>query len=256
MEVERSDLYVDTFLLQEARETLIPIAKQDDTTRAWFATMKGKEKFVKWFSASLHKRAATEIGISGKRLHPAIIPLERIVQCEDGTLLLYPRVTGITLSALEQRQRFYALPTAEKCKALLTIFDAWAAICDAGWVLRDVYEGNVMYDFDTRKVYVYDFDLCERGTTYRLEMERNYGSSRLMAPEEWGIGNQIDQRTNVFNLARIAQLAFSDSHVANLVPIFAKATAPDPNNRYSTVQEFVTVFQPVALANQDDTTQS
>jgi serine/threonine-protein kinase len=171
------------------------------------------------------------------------VPLRRVVRCADGTLLIYDHAEGETLTGLEARSRFYALPAEEKRAALETLFDALAAVCDAGWVFVDVYEGNIMYDYAARRFHVFDFDLCEPGDGFILAMERNYGSSRLMAPEEFEKGAWIDQRTNVFNLGRIATLALKDEPLPpGLAAVLATATQLERTHRHATVREFASAF--------------
>ena len=113
---------------------------------------------------------------------------------------------------------------------------ACAAITEAGWLLVDLYEGNLIYDFESHQLWCFDWDLCVKAESYSLSMDRNWGSSRLMAPEEFVRGATMDQRTNVFNLGRIAILALGDSD-----PLI-QATDPNPENRFPTVRAFVDAF--------------
>jgi serine/threonine-protein kinase len=243
-----TDRAAEAFLWGEADAPPTEIAKGNAEARAWLATLAGVEAFVKFVRATLYEsRATKEIAIAGGQLHPAIVPLRRVVRCADGALLIYDRAEGETLAGPDARARFYALPPAEKLAALRTLFDALAAICDAGWVLVDVYEGNVMYDYAARRLHLFDFDLCEKGDGFALTMERNYGSSRLMAPEEFQRGALIDQRTNVFNLGRIATLALGDKLLLpDLTGVLATATQTERLNRYATVRQFASTFAEVA----------
>jgi serine/threonine-protein kinase len=234
----------ETFLKRIADPLPTEIAKGNAETRAWLAVLGGAGAFVKFVPTSLYaSRTTKEIAIAGGQLHPAIVSLRRVIRCADGMLLIYDRVDGETLTGPEARSRFYALPVEEKRAALRTLFDALAAVCDAGWVLVDVYEGNVMYDYATRLLHVFDFDLCEPGDGFLLAMERNYGSSRLMAPEEFEKGAWIDQRTNVFNLGHIATLALKDEPLPpGLATVLARATNPERTHRHATVRAFTSAF--------------
>jgi serine/threonine-protein kinase len=245
---KETDRAAEAFLWGEADVPPTEIAKGNAETRAWLATLAGEEVFVKSVPAALYEaRATKEIAIAGGQRHPAIVPLRRVVRCADGALLIYDRAEGETLAGPEARARFYSLPTAEKLTALRTLFNALAAVCDSGWVLVDVYEGNVMYDYAARRIHVFDFDLCEKGGGFALSMERNYGSSRLMAPEEFQKGAWIDQRTNVFNLGRIATLALGDKPLLpELTGVLATATQTERLNRYATVRQFASTFAEVA----------
>lgn len=213
--------------LKERLPGLTPLEKQDSATRAW----RTESLFVKFFPYAIQERAAVEAEISSAGLHSSIVPSLLMTGCDDGIVLAYPWVQGITLGTPEAREKFYALPEQEKRLAIDTLVDVCAAITEAGWLLVDLYEGNLIYDFDQKHLWCFDWDLCVKAESYVLEMERNWGSSRLMAPEEFVQGATIDQRTNVFNIARIAQLALGDSEA------LTRATDPNLENRFATVRE-------------------
>jgi serine/threonine-protein kinase len=212
--------------LRERLPGLTALEKSDLATRAW----RTENLFVKFFPYALQGRATVEAEISSAGLHPHIIPSLLMTGCDDGIVLAYPWVQGVTLGTPEARERFYALPDVEKRAAIATLFDVCAALADAGWLLVDLYEGNLIYDFENRQLWCFDWDLCVKAESYVLAMDRNWGSSRLMAPEEFVRGATIDPRTNVFNLGRIAQLALGEDD------ILSRATHPDPAQRYPTVR--------------------
>lgn len=249
-----TDLPVAEFLARAAGDPTDPpreIVKECKLTRAWFVTLDGASMFGKW---TTHERypflLAKDEAICAQNLHPAIVPLIRKVTTDDGVLLLFERAPGVTLYADENRDRFFALPVAEKLTVWKIILDALAAIVDAGWILVDFYEGNVLYDFTTARVTLFDFEAYEPGDGFTLTRERNYGSARSMAPEEFVRGARIDQRTNVFNLGRFAIQALS-GHGENtdwrarfqgntaLADVLARATRPEPAHRHPSVRAFV-----------------
>lgn len=223
------------------------IAKQTQATRAWFATVDEHDVFIKWYPPELRLSwARIEIAIAGANLHPAIVPLRQRVACSDGVLLLYSRVQGQSLDPQETRARFGTLPLAERAAAVLDISEALAAVCDAGFVIVDWYEGNMIYDFEARRMWLFDWELCREGGSFLLEMDSNYGSSKLMAPEEFVRGSQIDQVTMVFNLGRYALLTLPEL-AEPLAPILARATYPARSGRYRTAREFVAALSDANL---------
>lgn len=152
--------------------------------------------------------------------------------------MFYERVPGDNLGPQDIRARFQKLPVGERAGAVLTISEALAAICDAGFMVVDWYEGNMIYDFEARLLWLSDWELCRRGDSFLLEMDSNYGPSRLMAPEEFVRGSCPDQRTLVFNLGRYALLTPPEI-AGQIAPFLARATYPAPAGRYSTLREFV-----------------
>ncbi len=216
--------------LQEKLPGLIPLQKTDTSTRAW----RTESLFVKFFPFALQERAAVEAEISSAGLHPNIIPSLLMTGCDNGIVLAYSWVSGTALGTTEAREKFYALPEPEKWAALHTIFSVCTAISEAGWILVDLYEGNIIYDFENKQLWCFDWDLCVKSESYILEKDRNWGSSRLMAPEEFVRGDRIDVRTNVFNLGRIAQLALGKTDDA-----LTRATDPDPEKRFPSIRELL-----------------
>jgi serine/threonine-protein kinase len=231
------------WLAENCLGTPLEIDKSSRDTRAWFATIDGSEVFVKWYPLRLRGTwTRIEATISGGNLHPAIIPLRQRVDCDDGTLLIYDRVGGENLGPQEARARFHALPLAERGAAVLVISEALAAICGAGFMVVDWYEGNMLYDFEARQVWLFDWELCRDSGSFVLDMDFNYGSSRLMAPEEFVRGSRLDQVTLVFNLGRYALLTLPEL-AEPLAPVLARATYPARAGRYGSAREFVTALK-------------
>ena len=95
----------------------------------------------------------------------------------------------------------------------------------------------MIYDFTAQCIHLFDWELCRPGNGFVLEMDSNYGSSRLMAPEEFVRGSWLDQRTLVFNLGRYALTTLPEL-ADPLAPVLARATYPARSKRYATLSEF------------------
>lgn len=225
------------------------LTKPNPDSRAWFLS----GYFLKWAPAEAYPTTlARDVAICRTPPHLAIIPILHKITTADGTLLIYPKIEGVALSTPERRQRFFALPVPEKLRALQTIFAALSAVVAQGWVMHDFYEGNVIYNFDTRTSYLFDFEFFMPGDSYILQADRAYGSARLMAPEEFSRGAVIDQASNVYTLGRYAICALSLDHgerwadgfqgSPDLAEVLRKATQPDRAERYQTVQAFLEAF--------------
>jgi len=218
------------------------VEKVTTDTGAWFATLDGRELFLKFFPQSLvNTRTATEIAIAGANLHPAVASLRQNIPLADGALLVYDRVSGKNLGPMDVRKRFQLLPLAERTQAVATIFEVLAAVCEAGFMMVDWHEGNMIYDFDRRQIWLFDWELCRKGSGFTLEMDNNYGSSRLMAPEEFLRGSFLDERTLVFNLGRYALITVPEL-AEPLAPVLARATHPARAERFATIREFAKAF--------------
>ena len=127
--------------------------------------------------------------------HGAIVPLVGVVHASDGLAIVHPwrggevlndRFAPGALAATDPNSafaRFRALPLAELLAATEAVFDADVAVARAGFVAVDFYDGAFMYDFATRAINLVDLDSYR--PPYTLDRERQFGSSRFMAPEEW-----------------------------------------------------------------------
>jgi serine/threonine-protein kinase len=219
------------------------LAKDVPDTRAWFASLDGRDVFAKAYPSTLREDwAGVERAIAGAGLHPAIVPLRRVVRCRDGVLHLYDRVSGENLGSQASRKRILTVPLHRRLDALDAIAGALAAIVAAGFVVVDWHEGNMLYDFQTHRVWLFDWELCRPGASFVLEMDENYGTSRLMAPEEFVRGSVIDERTLVLNVGRYMLLTVPELAEAT-ADVLAMATHPDRRKRYPSVAELRTAFR-------------
>ncbi|HEX4197816.1 MAG TPA: hypothetical protein VHZ26_10270 [Caulobacteraceae bacterium] len=149
--------------------------------------------------------------------HRALAPFKGVVQSAWGPMLVYDWVEGELIRTPEAQrgdpasafQRFRSLPPDEISAAIDTILDLHVALCGAGWVACDFYDGSLMYDFARRTIRVIDLDSYHVGP-FTNEMGRMFGSTRFMAPEEFELGARIDQRTTVFNLGRAMAVLLGD----------------------------------------------
>jgi serine/threonine-protein kinase len=75
-------------------------------------------------------------------------------------------------------------------------------------VAVDFYDGCLIYDFARRTIRLCDLDSYRPGP-YVLDRDRQYGSTRFMAPEEFAKGATVDERSTVFTLGRAAFVLLS-----------------------------------------------
>jgi serine/threonine-protein kinase len=235
----------DDILRELAGSTLRPVEKTNLDSRAWLARIDGRDVFLKFYAAAHtdDPRVDAEVSIAGGNLHPSVVPLWRVIGCADGTLLVYDCVDGENLGDSDTRKRFHRLPLAERRGVVRVVVESLAAVCDAGFTVVDWYWGNMLYDFDRRRIWLFDWELCRRGDGFILEMDENYGTSRLMAPEEFRRGSRLDQRTLVFNLGRYALLTLPElAECEAAAPVLARATYPSRGGRYDTVRAFLNAW--------------
>ena len=147
-------------------------------------------------------------------------------------------------------QRFLTLPAEEIAAVIAELIDAHVAVAAAGFVPVDLYDGCILYDFEARRLSLVDLDHYRPGP-YVLDVDRQIGSTSVMAPEELRRGATIDERSMVFTLGRFAlvylgcarheppsRAQFRGTNAQWDVAL--AATRPAPDERIQTVAELAT----------------
>ena len=266
-EVASIDVAIESYLGQVG-EVFQAFRQQDSGTvsygvlvggRRWFVKESGNPSIVESLRRALHLHTMVQ--------HPALPRLHNSSRTPGGLALVYEWVPGEVLYdprfTREQRRwdpahphvRFRSLPVGEILDALDTIFDVHVLLSDAGFVASDFYDGCIIYDFGGRLVFLCDLDEYRHGP-FVLDMDRNYGSTRFMAPEEYRRGSTLDQVTNVFSLARAATVLLGDGTESldawrgsdALREVVVRATKAERSQRHQSVREFVEEWREVVVA--------
>jgi serine/threonine-protein kinase len=193
-------------------------------------------------------RNAVEVARSCE--HPAMPRLRNVVETPLGPALVYDAVPGeLVHTPRPQRddpasayQRFAHAPAATLLGVLDTLVDVHVALAAAGWVACDLYDGSLIVDLPTARLWVVDIDGYHRGP-FTNQMGRMFGASRFMAPEEHELGATVDERTTVFTLGRLAwhfgtRLTERDKDFCGppaLAGVVRRACRPAPDERYADV---------------------
>ena len=226
----------------------------------------GRRWFVKWATdPEAVSRLECAVRFHTVISHPAIAALRGWFTFPSGLALVHDWVTGevlndpLALGGLPRQDprsaftRFRGLGLRETLAAISTIFDVHLAAARRGFVAVDFYDGCLIYDFARRAVRLCDLDSYRPGP-YILDRDRQYGSTRFMAPEEFRRGAQIDQRTTVFTLGRAAFVLLSDGPRGEqarslwrgsdpLYQVAQTATHADPARRYRSVADLCRAWQ-------------
>lgn len=195
--------------------------------------------------------------------HPALPALLNVIESPAGPALVYEAATGDLVGVPgEERgnpaspyQRFAHLQAPILLGLFDTLIDLHVALAAAGWVAGDLYDGCLMVDFRTPGLRVIDLDSYRQGATTN-EMGRMFGSTRFMAPEEFKLGAQLDERTTVFTLGRIVwhfatrltenRAEFCGSK--RLAEELERACQPSPTDRHASVADFANSWFAARLA--------
>ncbi|MET8075743.1 serine/threonine protein kinase [Streptomyces sp. NPDC005303] len=214
----------------------------------------GSRWFVKEATTDRAQRSLDRAwAFHGTVRHPAIVPqVHRIAVGVRRTAVVMPWHDGEILYDPTARARFRALPLARVHHALDRVLDAHLAVETAGQVAVDLYDGAFLYDFDAHELRLIDLDDYRPGP-FVLAEDRLPGSTRFMAPEEWRRGATIDTRTTVHVLGRTARLLLDAGPgedafrgTAAQLAVVARATRPEPGERFGGVRELVEAWRAVS----------
>jgi len=176
----------------------------------------------------------------------------------DGIVIIHDWVPGSVLyspdadrNAPESAyQRFMRLPFREKVMAYNRILEFFVELENLDIIVEDFYDGCIIYDFDNKKPYLCDLDHIHSGE-YPLTKDRQYGSTRFMAPEEFEKGSIIDKRTNVYTMGAAGFVLLNSNRREKsdwnrseiLFKILYKATSQEKNNRFQSINEMHKTWQ-------------
>ena len=219
-------------------------------TQRWFIKHGNTPQTITWLKQAVRFNDAVQ--------HEALPQLYNAFDTPEGFALVYNWVDGEGLRPEREldpgethpRDRFCALPAVEIIDALNVIYDVHVLIEKRGFIAEDFYDGSIIYDFEKKRVHLFDFDFYHPGP-FINDRGRLYGSSRFMAPEEFQKGERIDERTNVFMLGRTAFVLLANNSDSQddwkgndaLWHVAKKATNADKQLRCQSVQEFVSAWQ-------------
>ena len=177
----------------------------------------------------------------------------RLVNLEDGSLMEHDWVPGRVLrspeedwnSASSTYQQFMQLPIEIRSQVYDEIVHLFLEIEGQGIIIEDFYDGCILYDFERGQAHVCDLDHIHHGA-YFLTKERQYGSTRFMAPEEFQKGALIDQRTNVYTMGATGFVLLNDNRrekaewllSEEAYDVLARAIAKDKEDRQRSIGEF------------------
>ena len=193
--------------------------------------------------------------------HPALPRLHRVIESPHGPMLVYQWVDGeLVRTSRAVRgdphsafQRFHSLPVPCIVRALDVVYEVHDALARSGWIAVDFYGNSLIYDFCAQRLHVIDLDMYRPGP-FTNDMGRMYGSSSLMAPEEFELGAPIDQRTNVYTMGRAVCLLLSDGSLKRaafrgpdaMYDVIRRACRTERNQRFESMAAFYAAWHSVS----------
>lgn len=179
--------------------------------------------------------------------HPTLPELRQVIESPDGPMLFYEWVDGKLVR--NSLQRVHNLPVSDVVGLLSQVYDLHVDLVRRGWIANDFYDGSMIYDFERGEFHAVDLDTYHRGP-FINRMGRMYGSKRFMAPEEFRLGAEIDERTTVFNMGRTAAVLLSDNSLDreafrgrdSQYEVMLRACQDAPDERFQSVSELCSAW--------------
>lgn len=249
--------------LESAGEVRREFPTQDSGNRSYVVAAPGGDRWIKVLDLEQTPiRSPVDLVRFYNALRSPLIPRNwRLVECSDGSLLECDAVLGEVLRSPDEdrsapwsaSRRFQALALDVRMQVYQQILALFLEIESVGAIIEDFYDGCIIYDFDTHDVHVCDLDHLHRGP-YVLNRDRQFGSTRFMAPEEFGAGSRVDWRTNVYTMGATGFVLLADGSrdagawpsAEALYAVLERATRECPDDRYPNVHALYDAWQEAA----------
>lgn len=235
------------------------VLDDQDSGNICFGMQKGDERFFIKFAGALTKRGCVPpetairnlkatVPIYQELKHENLIELLETADAGGGFAMIFRWTDAVCLGKLypESRERFLQLPIEIKQQVFQDIQSFFLHVAQKGYVAIDFYDGSIMYDFASGKTLICDIDFFRRQPCLN-DMGRMWGSSRFQSPEEYQLGADIDEVTNVYTLGATAFALFAhDSRQREDWPLndalfetAAKAVSNEREKRFPSIAAFV-----------------
>jgi len=228
-----------------------------DSGNICFGVQKDEKRFFIKYAGAETARACVGKNISISNLKASAqvywdlkhINLVNILYSEDignGFSVVYDWVDAEYMGRMYplSRKKFMQLPLESRVKVFEEILLFHTHVASCGYVAVDFYDGSIMYDFINEKAVICDIDLYVK-TPFINPMGRLWGSGRFMSPEEFILGAQIDEITNVYTMGATAFALFSEYDrsqeawplTKSLYDVAKKAVDDDRSKRQQSIKQ-------------------
>lgn len=247
----------DFTFLSEYGKVFAVFDKQDSGYICFGVQQDNKKLFVKVAGAlTVHSNVSPNAAITRLRStvsvyeylrYPTLIEIIEHKEITNGYLTAFEWFDGDCIGRqYDSCEKFLALPLKKKFNVFNEIVMFHIHANHSGYIALDFYDGSIMYDFITEETRICDVEFYAKKPVINT-MGRMWGSSRYMSPEEFQLGEEIDESSNVFVMGATAFQLFGggkernwDEWQANeqLYEIALKAVSTHKEDRYPSINEF------------------
>ncbi len=243
--------------------TVFKVYDDQDSGNICFGTEKdGQRYFVKFAGAPTEQYGGDPAdAISGLKAilpiysdlkHENLIELIEAKEIGDGFAMVFKWADGDCMGRMypAAHRRFMQLPINDRLAVFSDILSFLECVVSRNYVAIDFYDGSIMYDFANGKTTICDIDLFRKQPCVN-NMGRMWGSSRFQSPEEYQLGADIDEITNVYTLGATAFALFGEYNRTRekwqlsdkLFEIATRAVSDDRANRQQTIKQFTAEWE-------------
>lgn len=242
--------------------------KQDSGNLCFGVQADNRRLFVKMAGASTElssvsmdaaiTRLKSTLSVYQDLSHPALIGIIEHKEIKNGYLAVFEWFEGDCMGKqYHSYEKFLALPLAKKLSVFNEILLFHIHANQRGYIALDFYDGSIMYDFISEETRICDIEFYAKKPVINT-MGRMWGSSRYMSPEEFLLGEAVDERSNVFLMGATAFQLFGGGVERSLdkwqasEPLYAvalKAVSAQKNDRYPSINEYLEAWNNANTAN-------
>lgn len=238
--------------------TVFKVYDDQDSGNICFGTEKdGQRYFVKFAGAPTEQyngdpadaisRLKSTLPIYSDLKHKNLIELVEAKEIGGGFVMVFKWADGDCMGRMypAAHRRFMQLPVNDRLAVFSDILSFFECVASQNYVAIDFYDGSIMYDFANGKTTICDIDLFRKQPCIN-DMGRMWGSSRFQSPEEYQLGADIDEITNVYTLGATAFALFGEYNRTRekwqlsdkLFESAMRAVSDDRTNRQKSIRQF------------------
>jgi serine/threonine-protein kinase len=243
--------------LSEYDKVFAVFDKQDSGYLCFGIQNNNKKLFLKMAgAATIRSNVSTDVAIARLKStvsiykdlrYPILIEMIEHKEIKKGYLTVFEWFEGECMGKqYNSFDKFLALSLDKKFSIYQEILLFHLHVNKCGYIALDFYDGCIMYDFITEQTRICDVELYSKKPVINT-MGRMWGSSRYMSPEEFQLGAEIDERSNVFLMGATAFQLFGGGNERNLdkwqanekmYSVALKAVNIEKDDRYQTIDEY------------------
>ncbi len=192
--------------------------------------------------------------------HPTLIGIIEHKEIQGGYVTVFEWFAGECMGRqYDSFEKFMALPLEKKFDMYDNIVHFHIHVNERGYIAVDFYDGCIMYDFASGETRICDIEFYANRPVMNT-MGQMWGSSRYMSPEEYELGEEIDERSNVFLMGATAFQLFGGGKERNidawqageqLFQIALKAVSVRKEDRYQSISEYFEAWNEVVEGRSD-----